>query len=526
MADQIPAVGYIRVSMMREEAISPELQRAAIEDWAARRGRRITEWITDLDKTGRNFNRRIRDAITAVENGTAREIAVWKYSRFGRDRFGVAEHLAQLEARGGSLQSATEEVDVETATGRLQRGMLLEFNAYESDKIGESWKSVYRWRVKEGLPPVGRPRFGYVRRGRVRSGQDPGRTRRDPGAAEAYEPDPELGPVLRAMYLAYIRGDGGPVIAGRLNERAIPNTYGNPWSGRTVVDVLDSGFGAGFLRVHDPSCRCRAPARCRNRVMAAGAHEPVISREEWEAYRDRRSVIRKVAPANRSPVYPVSGLVRCGHCGAAMTVSGAKRDKGRRFRCSRHQHYRDCPGRPSVPLEDLLGAVRGLLAEIAAELDASAPAVQAMARAEKTARSNAERLGAELAAKDRELANLAIQRARTAALPDSAWEQAAATLTRERAALEARLAAARRAAVAVPADPLPALIGVLDAWDLPLPAPDLNRMLRAVIRQITVWCTAPASRDGKGHFLAQQTRVEVVPVWQTSGSGASVIKHV
>src|ERR1700678_4287215 len=92
-ADLIPAIGYIRVSMMREEAISPETQQASIEDAAARRGYRIAGWVTDLDATGRNFQRRIMGAIERAEQGPARVILVWKYSRFGRNRTGVAVNL-------------------------------------------------------------------------------------------------------------------------------------------------------------------------------------------------------------------------------------------------------------------------------------------------------------------------------------------------------------------------------------------------------------------------------------------------
>jgi hypothetical protein len=106
-------------------------------------------------------------------------------------------------------------------------------------------------------------------------------------------------------------------------------------------------------------------------------------------------------------------------------------------------------------------------------------------------------------------------------LPDSAWEQAAAELTAERGRLEERLSAATRESAVVSADPAPPLAALLDGWEI-LPAPDLNRMLRAVVRQVTVWRTGPAERDEAGHFLPQEVRVKVVPVWQTADGGTSV----
>ncbi|MFD0855529.1 recombinase family protein, partial [Actinomadura adrarensis] len=126
--------------------ISPTLQKTAINDWARRHNRRIVAWVEDPDKSGRTFNRRIQEAIEAVENGEAREIIVWKFSRFGRQRYGWAVNLERVEAKGGQLVSATEEVDARTASGKFARGMLAEVAAFESDRASEQWKETHQHR--------------------------------------------------------------------------------------------------------------------------------------------------------------------------------------------------------------------------------------------------------------------------------------------------------------------------------------------------------------------------------------------
>jgi site-specific DNA recombinase len=519
-AEPVPAIGYIRVSIKREEMISPETQRAAIQDAARRRGRAIIAWIEDLDKTGRNFNRRIMDAIARAEAGDVREIMVWKYSRFGRNRTGVAVNLARLEKAGGELISATEDIDARTATGRFTRGMLFEVAAFESDRIGETWREAYEYRASIGLPPLGRPRFGYVRLGRVRDEENPQRTRRETRrdtenpVDERYVPDAELGPVLAAMYRAYISGDGGPAIAARLNREQVPNACGRLWSGRTVLDVLDSGFGAGFLRLHNPSCQCGNGTRCRNRVWIQGKHDAVIPGREWEAYRQRREDAHTVTPRHRTPVYPVSGLARCGHCTGAL-VSGPKGPRGPAYRCSRHMHYGDCPGHPTVSLGAILDEVRKVLARLAGDIDAAVAVTEARTAVAAGARESAEKVRRELAANDRAMARLAVARAEDedgTGLTREAWEQAAADLRRKREALEKRLAAASRTAAAASRDPAPAIRGILQDWDL-LPVPDQNKLLRQAIRSITVWRTGDAARDSLGHFLPQPVRIEVIPMW-------------
>ncbi|MEW9550652.1 recombinase family protein [Nonomuraea sp. NPDC050783] len=186
----IPAIGYIRVSMMLEEKISPDIQRAAIKELARRRGYQIIEWVEDLDVSGRTFQRQIMEVIADIEEGKAKAILVWKYSRFGRNRTGNQLNLARVEKAGGELVSATEEVDASTAVGKLTRGMLFELAAFESDRAGEQWGEAFQNRLARGLPPLGAAQFGYIRRGRSRHPLYHDRTLAAPeDGPERYEPD-------------------------------------------------------------------------------------------------------------------------------------------------------------------------------------------------------------------------------------------------------------------------------------------------------------------------------------------------
>ncbi|MEU6237443.1 recombinase family protein, partial [Kitasatospora sp. NPDC047058] len=193
-SDLEPFIGYIRVSTWKEEKISPEIQQAAILEWARRSRKRIVRWITDLDATGRNFKRKIMQGIEAVERKEAVGIAVWKFSRFGRTRDGVAVNLKRVENTGGELVSATEPIDARTAIGRLYRGIIFEFSAYESDRAGEQWSETHALRRAAGLPATGRDRFGYVWHRRYNP-----QTRKV--QQERYEADIEVGPTVVEAFL-------------------------------------------------------------------------------------------------------------------------------------------------------------------------------------------------------------------------------------------------------------------------------------------------------------------------------------
>jgi hypothetical protein len=88
--------------------------------------------------------------------------------------------------------------------------------------------------------------------------------------------------------------------------------------------MLDRGFGAGWLSVHDPECRCGRASACRTRVLYPGAHEPVIGHEVWQEYLEARQAVNALPRRARTPVHPLSGLLVCGHCqgGMHMTTRG------------------------------------------------------------------------------------------------------------------------------------------------------------------------------------------------------------
>jgi site-specific DNA recombinase len=87
---------------------------------------------------------------------------VWKFSRFGRNRFGFVVNLDRVERAGGRLVSVTEPADPETSVGRFTHDMLVSLVAMESDRFGELWKEALAWRLAQGLPHTGDPRFGFI----------------------------------------------------------------------------------------------------------------------------------------------------------------------------------------------------------------------------------------------------------------------------------------------------------------------------------------------------------------------------
>ncbi|RCG27242.1 recombinase family protein [Sphaerisporangium album] len=457
----IPAIGYIRVSMLMEEQISPEIQRAAITDWARRNGRRIVRWIEDLDATGRNFRRKIMKAIEGIESGDAREIIVWKFNRFGRNRTGNAVNLGRVNLAGGELQSATEDVDARTAVGRLTRGMLMEIASFESDRIGEQWAETHAYRVASGLPANGRPRFGYVLRGRQPDPLHAHRTLRAPDdGPERYEPDPITGPVLADLYRRYIAGTGGQKLAAYLNQTGLRTTRGNHWSDVAIRGMLDRGFGAGLLRIHDPNCECNQPANCSNMTLIKGAHQPVISEEEWQAYRRRRLRVAATPPRARASIYPLAASLRCGHCGSRMTPCAEGPEPAVRYLCSGYLRKRTCLAR-SARRSAIEAIVVRELAQWADDIAAEAPVANEPSQA--TIQPERAKLEAEVAAADAAMDALTLKMAK-GIIPEDSYIRARDVLLTERAVAAAALEEDDRPAPLQRHEYVPVIRTVVEEW--------------------------------------------------------------
>lgn len=497
-------VGYVRVSTAREEMVSPELQQASIEDYCRRKGYQLDEVIADLDATGRNFTRKgVQRAIEMVENAGVTVVVVWKFSRFGRDRKGWAVNLDRVESAGGRLESATEDVDATHSTGRFTRGMLAEVAAWESDRIGEGWQEARDHRHHEGLPGGGGKRFGYVLLGRVPDPLNPGHTRRIPGEPERYEPDPETGQILADLYRRYNRGQTMVSLTAMLGREGVRNAHGRPWGSRALTNYLDSGFGAGLLRVHAAACRCGRPKRCRNSDYLPGAHKALITDAEWRTYRERRGVVSATAPRVLAGTYLLSGLVRCGECRGAMVANTSRGQRGKLYRCARWREYRDCSG--SWPQRTVMEqAVRDALAGWAADLELHGHITQARRTAWAAAEVVADRAQRELAAAERALTRLAIQRATDEDMPKVVYESARAELLEQRVRAELELEKAKASAGEPVADYLPLITELLAEWDL-MPTAYRQNLLSRLLRHVTSFRT--------GHRLP--ARIVVTPIWET-----------
>lgn len=421
--------------------------------------------------SGRTWKRpAVQRVMKAVQAGEADVVVLWKWSRLSRSRRDWAVAVDMIETAGARLESATEPVDTATSTGRLARGMLAEFAAFESERIGDGWREAHARRVSSGLPATGKPRWGY---------------RYDNGR---FAPDPDTGPVLASLYSRYVAGESVYALVKWLNDHGYRTSPGyskagtGAWSDRTLRRILDSGFAAGLVTAKG--------------TTSLGAHEPVITHQMWTRYLDARSS-RRVARNSERSQYLLSGLVRC-ECGSSMGGGQFGENRQPKFRCIAAHAERRHPG-GYVTMRIIEDKVLSWLRTLAADVEAGTQAARLeIARAERRKR-DATTIAREITAIDKELARLTDGWMREI-IPEAAYLVVKDDTEVRRASLAAQMAAAEAESLRGP-EPRQHAIDLLEQWD------ELSVALRrGALRNMITRIEIVPGRPIAG--------IEIVPKWK------------
>lgn len=349
------AVIYVRQSIARDESVSLELQETACREHCKRHGYTVTQVLADPGISGRTWQRPgVKAALQAIESKQADVVVLWRWSRLSRSRLDWAVAVDRIESAGGRIESALEDVDVATSSGRFARGMLAEVAAFESERIGDGWREAQARRARAGLPHSGRPRFGYTYT-----------------PASGHAPDPDTAPILADLYTRYLAGETIGQLCAWLNSHSIPTTTGGVWHLQTLRRVLDSDFAAGMIRYQGRSI--------------PGAHPAIITPDTHARYREARARRAGTGKRERSP-YVLSGLVRCAECGGAMGV--ATRSGREQWTCIRSRDRRGAAPHPAFHVTGALlhRAVRAWLERVADQINQAANSTPLPAVADPAAR--------------------------------------------------------------------------------------------------------------------------------------------
>jgi site-specific DNA recombinase len=343
-------------------------QLADLRAYAQRAKLRVVEEKYDDAISGRHQANRpgLQDVKALIDSGRADVVVVLNTSRFGRNQPERELTMQDFDQRGIVMHALEQGGPIDRSTSH---GWFMDnINGLIDDKFwrdrSAQWSRSLERRVEAGLPKNGLPRFGYRK---TKKG--------------GYKPDPTTGPVLAELYQRYTAGAGFQALVAELNARGIPTTRGNTWGAQTLIRALDSGFGAGLLVANDEKGTAAS--------YSPGAHKPVITEEEWDAYQRARTVRRAEPPKRRTVRWALAGIARCGRCGAPAVRNKADGPKSQAI-CSAYVSKRSCVG-VWMKVSDLEARVAIWLGGHLEELAAHAPSRDAERARARQALEDAQR---------------------------------------------------------------------------------------------------------------------------------------
>lgn len=547
------ALIYIRVSTARDDMISPELQQFQGETLAAKESMQLVgEPIMDLGKSGRSFGeRQISKIIKMAEREEFDVLILWVWSRFGRNMKDSLTNLDRLTELGIEVRAVKEDFDGRTNIGRFAIRQMLNIAELFSDQQADAWKESIARRRRKGLPHANQGRFGYYRCDTCPPRKSGVPLETCPACKEGIlKVDPVLGPRLADAWRRMAAGE----FITRITHEWYADGIVDPASGKPVTpahlyDILDSGFGLGFVRYRLPeqqfvlrTDKDGVKRRRRNRsrrpetfgLYLPGRHEPVISdRAEcervWDAYLKRRGATPKTSVRERGEVqYSTTGLVSCLACGGSMDpllrakkvrrppIEGRPDPFDVTWRCRQYAEVGSCRESGYGNLEHIETRVLDWLKENAKggrDMEARVHRSRSALKPDDSA--------ARLTGIERELGRLVKQEDKlTDGLVDGLINEDAARRKQERINArreelqKEREQLSKRRERTVPKPRAGAFRSLVDEWERATPSVR-NKLIKTVVRGIYV-------RKGRGLPLKEKYRI--VPLWEARPVAAAAAR--
>ncbi len=244
------------------------------------------------------------DMLVRIERGEAAGIIAWHPDRLARNAVDGGRIIHLLDRKVlQDLKFATSSFE-NNSQGKFMLSIIFGYSKYYVDSLSENVKRGMRAKLQRGWHPNHAP-IGY---------------RNDPVSRTIIK-DPERFTLVRKLFDLALTGTYS---LRRLNLEAREwglktvkrkRTGGKYLSVGNVHHVLTSPFYSGTIKWAGQNY--------------PGAHEPMITLEEFEQVRRHLSRNRKLPP--KKHVFPFRGLIRCGQCGLSVTAEDKVNRYGRQY---------------------------------------------------------------------------------------------------------------------------------------------------------------------------------------------------
>jgi site-specific DNA recombinase len=255
----------------------------------------------------------LKAAIEGVETGVYSGIVTANLKRLTRSRSGL-EIWERVEAAGGHVHTAAENIDTSTTNGRFMRDIFLADAVREREEHAERHARRRAATVEAGMWRQRQLPRGYVFTGPAVGGKYAGKARR-------LKPGPQAEEVRAAARDVLV---GIPVVRIARRLRMTPGGVRAMLRNRVYLGELRDGPNV-------------------NRA----AHEPILDAATFDAVQHALQGNPRPARSFTGPAL-LASVVRCAGCGHLMSRAATKRPV---YRCAEHHSGRRCPAPAAVTLK-------------------------------------------------------------------------------------------------------------------------------------------------------------------------------
>ncbi|UOF90728.1 recombinase family protein [Fodinisporobacter ferrooxydans] len=325
---------YCRVSTdeQAKEGVSLEEQRTRLQAYCRAMGWtvEIVEFIDD-GYSAKNLNRpALNSLLQQIKNGDIAKLMVTKLDRLSRRLLDLLQLIELFHQYSVSFISTSESFDTDTPSGRLTLQVLGAVAEFERERIRERVFDNMLHAAKTGKWLTQHP-YGY---------------RLDEKKLVIFEPEAEI--VKRIFHMFVNEGLGYYSIAKKLNEEGIPSRQNKEWSLRSVKLMLANPVYIGTLAWNriDSSKKKRESKDENEWIVIPNAHPAIIDQDTWDIVQERMNKPQVPSRAKTSP-HILGGLLKCGKCGASMSIDWSGWPKRHRvYRCSAYKNKGTCDSKP------------------------------------------------------------------------------------------------------------------------------------------------------------------------------------
>ena len=356
---------YARVSTVKqaEKDLSIPDQLRQMRDWCKANGHVVAMEYVEAGASATDdrrpvFQQMIADA--ALDPAPYEAVIVHSRSRFFRDLFEFLNYERMLKRSGCKLLSITQQTSDDPA-GEMASKIFSLFDEYQSKENGKHTLRAMKENARRGFFNGSKPPFGYRTLETELTGSKGKKKKR-------FEIDPAESAIVRRIFGLYLDGDqlrtmGAKDIAVHLNNRNI-TLRGQRWGRNRVHEILSNRayIGEYYFNKRDHKTKTIKPEAEWIKVQM----EPILDTATFEGACSRRAARapEKVPPRIVNSPTLLTGLLKCGCCGAGMTLATGKGGRYRYYKCntkiSKGVHL--CKT-PSIPMQKLDGIVLEALAD-------------------------------------------------------------------------------------------------------------------------------------------------------------------